>query len=81
MPPIKEMLELTTNLHTQSMSDKDLASKDASQSVNPGFHLHSKEVNVGNKAYMPYGNEDERGIAFQMPPIWYSYPLPPSQQR
>ncbi|KAF9507408.1 hypothetical protein BS47DRAFT_1398676 [Hydnum rufescens UP504] len=64
------------------MSDKDLASKDASQSVNPGFvrdhifkelgvnyqwseivldqHLHSKkEVNVGNKAYMPYGNEDE----------------------
>jgi len=37
MPPIKEMLKLTTNLHTQSMSDRDLASKDTSQSVNPGF--------------------------------------------
>ncbi|KAF9507393.1 hypothetical protein BS47DRAFT_1398665 [Hydnum rufescens UP504] len=60
MPPIKEMLELTTNVHTQSMSDNDLASKDVSQSVNPGFHLHSKKVNIGNKVYMPYGNEDER---------------------
>ncbi|KAF9507384.1 hypothetical protein BS47DRAFT_1398656 [Hydnum rufescens UP504] len=37
MPRIEEMLELTTNLHIQSMSDNDLASKDASQSVNPGF--------------------------------------------
>ncbi|KAF9505745.1 hypothetical protein BS47DRAFT_1400122 [Hydnum rufescens UP504] len=37
MPPIKEMLKLTTNLHTQSMSDRSLASKDTSQSVNPGF--------------------------------------------
>jgi hypothetical protein len=37
MPPIKEMLKLTTNLHTQSMSDRDLASNDTSQSVNPGF--------------------------------------------
>ncbi|KAF9507421.1 hypothetical protein BS47DRAFT_1366646 [Hydnum rufescens UP504] len=37
MPPIKEMLELTTNLHTQSMSDGGMASKDTSQSVNPRF--------------------------------------------
>jgi len=36
MPPIKEMLKLTTNLHTQSMSDRSLASKDTSQSVNSG---------------------------------------------
>ncbi|KAF9503637.1 hypothetical protein BS47DRAFT_1356030 [Hydnum rufescens UP504] len=64
------------------MSDNDLASKDASQSVNPGFvrdhifkqlgvnyqwsevvldqHLDSKKkVNIGNKVYMPYGDEDE----------------------
>ncbi|KAF9513745.1 hypothetical protein BS47DRAFT_1485535 [Hydnum rufescens UP504] len=34
---IKEMLKLTTNLHAQSMSDRDLASKDTSQSVNPGL--------------------------------------------
>ncbi|KAF9503808.1 hypothetical protein BS47DRAFT_1355829 [Hydnum rufescens UP504] len=37
MPTIREMPELTTTLHTQSMSDNDLASKDASQSVNPGL--------------------------------------------
>ncbi|KAF9503620.1 hypothetical protein BS47DRAFT_1386419 [Hydnum rufescens UP504] len=37
----KEMLKLITNLHTQSMSDRDMASKDTSQSVNPGFvHEH-----------------------------------------
>ncbi|KAF9513730.1 hypothetical protein BS47DRAFT_1382358 [Hydnum rufescens UP504] len=39
--PVKEMLKLITNLHTQSMSDRDMASKDTSQSVNPGFvHEH-----------------------------------------
>jgi hypothetical protein len=37
MPPIKEMLKLTTNLHTQSMSDRAFVSNDTFQSVNPGF--------------------------------------------
>jgi len=37
MLPIKEMLKLTMNLHAQSISDRDMASKDTSQSVNSGF--------------------------------------------
>jgi 2-polyprenyl-6-methoxyphenol hydroxylase-like FAD-dependent oxidoreductase len=37
MPSITEMLKLMANLHTQSMSDRGMASKDASKSVNPGF--------------------------------------------
>jgi len=37
MHPIKEMLKLTSYLQTQSKSDRDLASKDRPQSVNPGF--------------------------------------------
>jgi hypothetical protein len=34
---LTEMLKLTTDLHTQSMSDQAFASNDTFQSVNPGF--------------------------------------------
>jgi len=37
MPPIKEMLKLTTNLHTQSMSDRNMTSSDTSKSVNQSW--------------------------------------------
>ena len=37
MPVVKEMLDLSTDLHTNSMSGKEVASKDASKPVNPGF--------------------------------------------
>ncbi|KAF9507423.1 hypothetical protein BS47DRAFT_1398613 [Hydnum rufescens UP504] len=77
MHPIKEILKLTTNLHTQSKSDRDPAT---SQSVNPGSvrehtfkqlganypwseivfdqRVDTKNVNMGNKVYTPYGNDE-----------------------
>ncbi|KAF9505746.1 hypothetical protein BS47DRAFT_1334240 [Hydnum rufescens UP504] len=80
MPLIKEMLKLTTSLHTESMSDRNMASNDTSKSVNQSWvrenvfkqlgvnyqwseivldqRLDAKE-NVGNKAYTPYGKDDE----------------------